>query len=118
MFPFANIINIIIVVLYSSKFHFVFFVENHELTVRNYHRARVVFVGKSPVNFLPLGLLYPGIEFERNLPCGEVIFSRHTTFQMFTSFKSVDGLRLTAFNNDVDATGSYCGFHVSRLQVI
>jgi hypothetical protein len=37
-----------------------------------------------------------------------------TTFQMLTSFKSVDGLSLSAFINQVDATGSYCGFQVSR----
>ena len=39
-----------------------------------------------------------------------------TTFQMLTSFKTVDGLSLSAFNNEVDATGSYCGFHVSRTK--
>jgi len=35
-----------------------------------------------------------------------------TTFQMLTSFKTVDGLSLSAFNNGVDASGSYCGIHV------
>jgi hypothetical protein len=34
----------------------------------------------------------------------------------FFSFKTVDGLSLSAFNNEVDATGSYCGFHVSRTK--
>ena len=34
----------------------------------------------------------------------------------FLSFKTVDGLSLSAFNNEVDATGSYCGFHVSRTK--
>lgn len=38
------------------------------------------------------------------------------TFEMLTSFKTVDGLSLSAFNNEVDATGSYCGFHVSRTK--
>ncbi len=39
-----------------------------------------------------------------------------TTFQiqMLTSFKSVDGMSLSAAINQVDSTGSYCGFQVSR----
>jgi hypothetical protein len=35
---------------------------------------------------------------------------------MLTSFKTVDGLSLSAFNNEVDATGSYFGFRVSRTK--
>jgi len=39
-----------------------------------------------------------------------------TTFQILTSFKIVDGLSLSAFNNEVYTIGSYCGFHVSRTK--
>jgi len=39
-----------------------------------------------------------------------------TTLQMLTLFKSVDSLSLTALKNDVNTTGSFCGFLVSRTK--
>jgi len=37
-------------------------------------------------------------------------------FQILTSFRTDDGLFLSALTDEVDATRRYCGFHVSRTK--